>query len=399
MIKTNEDHQVDLIGNYLANKSIALCVTGGIAAIETPKIARQLRRYGAEVHVYMTPSANQFIGKTSLEWGSGNEVITSLSGLSEHICREDAVLVAPATTNTINKICTGLADNAVTTLIASALGMHKPIYLAPCMHESLYNNPFLQENLQRAQQYNINIIQPRFSEGKAKIAKLENIVAKLSHDLTSDPIKGKNILITAGPTPVKIDDVRRITNKFKGTLGKLIAQEAYLRGANVKLLMGDTGIPVPTYLTTQYHSDFDQYLQNVCSSLEQKPYNIGIFSAAVADFKPTTTQKGKISSSGELHLDFEHTQKVIQLVRERYPQLYMATFKYEEGISQEQLFQIAENRIAKGYELVVANRKEDYINGKHAAYIIGTEGLIANPQDKEEIASSLISILGKRYIP
>ncbi|MBU1975496.1 MAG: hypothetical protein KKG59_03780 [Nanoarchaeota archaeon] len=174
--RKNEDLQVERIGHQLDDYSIGLCVTGGIAAIEVPKIARHLRRYGANVNVYTTYEAHKFVGEASLQWGSGNPVVTELSGNSEHICLEDIVLVAPATTNTINKIFSGIADNPVTTLIASALGKGVPVYLAPTMHETLYQNPMLQENLEKSEKYGINIIPPRVGEGKAKMPRLTAIV-------------------------------------------------------------------------------------------------------------------------------------------------------------------------------------------------------------------------------
>ncbi len=178
----NEDLQVDNINHSLDGKIIALCVTGGIAAIEAPKLARHLRRYGAKVIVYATPNTFHFVGKTSLEWGAGQEIISELGGVAEHICFYDAILVAPATLNTINKIFRGIADNPVTTLIASALGRKTPVYLAPTMHESLYQNPFLIENLANATKYGIKLIEPRISEGKAKMPKLEKIVATIIKD-------------------------------------------------------------------------------------------------------------------------------------------------------------------------------------------------------------------------
>jgi phosphopantothenoylcysteine decarboxylase/phosphopantothenate--cysteine ligase len=177
--KMNEDLQVDKINNDLEDKDIALCITGGIAAIETPKIARHLRRYGAEVTAYTTKEAEKFIGKASLEWATEKQVISELSGLAEHICNRDLVLVAPVTLNTFNKIFLGIADNPVTCLIASALGKSTPVYLVPAMHESLYNNPFFQENLNKSERYGINIIEPRFSEGKSKIASTRKIVNEI----------------------------------------------------------------------------------------------------------------------------------------------------------------------------------------------------------------------------
>lgn len=170
------DLEVKKIDLSLEGKQIALCVSGGIAAIETPKIARHLRRYGATVTAYATPNALKFIGRASLEWATERAVVCELSGLAEHICKEDLALVVPGTLNTINKIMTGIADNNVTSLIASALGKKVPVYICPTMHDSLYQNPFFQENLERAKQYGIHIIEPRFNEGKAKIPTTRTIV-------------------------------------------------------------------------------------------------------------------------------------------------------------------------------------------------------------------------------
>ncbi len=179
MVSGNEDLKVDSIGELLAGRKIALCVTGGIAAIETPKIARHLRRYGASVQAYVTPSAYDFIGKSALEWATEQDVVDRLSGRAEHISYHDLVLVAPATLNTINKIMAGIADNVVMTLLASALGRKTAVYVAPAMHESLYQNPIFQRNLKTLHDYNVRMIEPRFSEGKAKIANSLTIVNRV----------------------------------------------------------------------------------------------------------------------------------------------------------------------------------------------------------------------------
>jgi len=185
MMGENEDTQVDIISKDLKNISVALCVTGGIAAIESPKIARHLRRYGASVKAYVTKEALEFIGEKSLVWGTTNQIVKELSGKSEHICLEDIVLVAPATLNTTNKIFAGIADNPVTALVASALGKKIPVYLVPAMHDSLYNNPLFQKNIQNAEEYGITIIGPRISEGKAKLPKQDEIVKRIIKDLAN----------------------------------------------------------------------------------------------------------------------------------------------------------------------------------------------------------------------
>lgn len=404
--KMNQDLQVEKLGNYLEGKKIALCVGGGIAAIESPKIARHLRRYGADVRAYVTNSALKFIGETSLEWATGKSVVKELSGLAEHICSEDVVLVAPATLNTINKIYSGIADDLVTTLIASAIGQNaiswkendmfftdvveKPIILAPTMHESLYYNPFLQKNLENKlnADYGIHLITPRLEERKAKIPKVEDIVAQTCHILNK---KESKFLITGGATPVKIDDVRIITNKFKGALAIEIAKEAYLNGHDVTLLLGKTGLKAPSYLKTIYHEDYDEYSANVFKQLEQNNYCAAIFSAAVADYTPVQKFDGKIPSLGELEIKFKQTKKIINEVREKYPDLFMVTFKHMSQISTEDLLTIAKER-TKNYQIVVANREED-MTQTHNAYVVKSESLgggIIEAHSKRDIAEKLL---------
>ncbi len=392
-MRENKDLKVDIVGDYLKDRSIALCITGGIAAIETPKIARQLRRYGAAVKAYMTPSAQKFITPLPLEWATEQDVVSALSGRAEHICMEDAVVIAPATLNTINKITQGFADNVVTTLVASALGQGKPVYVAPTMHESLYENPVFQENLEKSKEYGMTIIPPRISEGKAKIPKLDTLVAKIVNDLSRSKVRGKKILVTGGPTPGRIDDVRILSNIFKGRLAVEVAKEAYFRGAEVKLLLGSTGIVVPEYLDVSYHMDYDEYYDNVFSELAQE-YDVGVFSAAVADYVPEKFVEGKIPSQGALqNIPLVGTKKVIKEVREKYPELYMVTFKYEgQGITHEDLIGIAKKRINEGYDIVVANRAEEMADG-HVAHIIGKQGELYNPQSKKEIASNIIALI------
>ncbi len=423
----NQDLQVERLGNYLEGKKIALCVSGGIAAIETPKIARHLRRYGADVRAYVTNSALKFIGEASLEWATGKSVVKELSGLAEHICTEDAILVAPATLNTINKIYSGIADDPVTTLVASALGNNKmyrnetpsdcfptdkefkDIILAPTMHESLYNNPFLQKNLddqskeyhKSNQYYGINVLKPRLEENKAKIPKIEDIVAETCHIINK---KNSKLLITGGATPVKIDDVRIITNKFKGALAIEIAKEAYLNGHDVTLLLGKTGLRAPSYLNTIYHDDYDEYYCNVFKELSKERTNIAdhsirgrsiydaaIFSAAVADYQPEKKFEGKIPSLSELEIKFKQTKKIINEVREKYPDLFMVTFKHMSHISVEDLLSIAKER-AKEYQIVVANREED-MKYKHNAHIVKSEiigGEVIEAYTKKDIAEKLV---------
>ncbi|MEM6279054.1 MAG: flavoprotein [Verrucomicrobiota bacterium] len=174
----NDDLQVDRVGDRLDGRTIALCVTGGIAAVESVKLIRHLRREGGDVNVYATAEALKFVGRSALEWAAAKPVVVELSGLAEHICTEDAVLIAPATINTVNAIAAGLADNAVTTLIASALGQKTPILIAATGHVSLWDNPVFQKNLSELPKTapNVRFLPPREEEGKAKLPELLDLV-------------------------------------------------------------------------------------------------------------------------------------------------------------------------------------------------------------------------------
>ena len=378
MKPTNCDLQVDIISSHLEGKTIALCVCGGIAAIEAPKVARMLRRHGAAVKIYATPSAFKFIGEAALQWATGQDVVSQLSGLAEHICEEDLVLVTPATLNTVNKIRYGLADTVVTTLIQSAMGQHKPIMFCPTMHESLDKNPIYQESKKFLSEIScgtISFIEPRREERKAKAPKVSTIAAEVCHTLNA---KNSNVLITAGPTPVRIDDVRVITNIFKGTLGIEIARYAYHQGFEVHLLLGSSGKKAPDYIKTTIHRTYEEYRDNVVDNIgpfPQKQYDYGIFSAAVADWKPEIVHKGKISSkNGGMPTSWVNTEKVIDLVLAQAPEMKLVSFKVESDLSVNDLDWIAHDRLEKGHHMVVGNRLEDMANKQYTGYIYLNDG-------------------------
>ena len=166
------DHEVPLEGTELAGKSIALLITGGIASIKAPFIARLLRKHGAGVMVYASPESLRYTTGEALEWSSDNFVITELTSAAEHLFRFDLYLIAPATYNTINKVARGIADTVVTTTIASALGRMEregaKILLAPTMHGSMHNS-LLTESLKKLDKLGITIIPPRDQYGKHNI--------------------------------------------------------------------------------------------------------------------------------------------------------------------------------------------------------------------------------------
>ena len=156
------------------------------------------------------------------------------------------------------------------------------------------------KNLENLVNQGVNIIEPQITENKANLAKTHNIVIETIRKMNKSILKNKRILVTAGPTPGKIDNVRLITNRFKGRLGLLIAEELYLKGANVKLILGSSGINFPDYINTSIIRSFEEYYSNVMTELKND-YDVGIFSSAVADYVPSKVEKGKIPSKGAIN--------------------------------------------------------------------------------------------------
>jgi phosphopantothenoylcysteine decarboxylase/phosphopantothenate--cysteine ligase len=173
----------------MKTRKIVLAVCGSVAAIESPKLVRELRRRGVEVECVMSASAQKIINPNVLEWASEKDVITEITGKTEHVrlCGVDGeaslLLICPATSNTISKIACGIDDSSVTTFAATAIGSGKKVIIAPAMHYSMYKNPFVEENIKKLEKNGITIIEPRFEENKAKVATNEEIVEKILREL------------------------------------------------------------------------------------------------------------------------------------------------------------------------------------------------------------------------
>ncbi|PSF33156.1 bifunctional phosphopantothenoylcysteine decarboxylase/phosphopantothenate--cysteine ligase CoaBC [Aphanothece hegewaldii CCALA 016] len=396
-----EDHDVPLDGYHLQNKRIALLVTGGIAAMKAPILARALRRYGAQVVAFTSDEALRYTTIDTLAWSTNNPVITHLTPAAEHLSDRtpfDLYLVAPATYNTINKMRYGIADGVITTTLASAIGRMEQgktkIMIVPTMHGSLHNS-ILTESLKTLHQMGIAIMPPREDYGKHNLPPEKEITVEVCRLISHSPLQGMNILITGGPTPVLIDSIRRITNRFTGHLGVEITEELYLRGANVHLIHGQGSYQPPSYLPYQIIDTYDEYLTQVLNTLSDKKYDVGIFTAAVADYKPEEILVGKTPSGGVLKtINLVPTIKIIEVVKDKFPDLSMITFKYQENVSHEKLIEIAQNRLNKGYSAVIANRGEEFGNqGEQIAYLV-----TANQEPQKMISKKQIAVEIANYI-
>ncbi|MDJ1184920.1 bifunctional phosphopantothenoylcysteine decarboxylase/phosphopantothenate--cysteine ligase CoaBC [Roseofilum casamattae] len=391
------DREVLLLGNHLQSKRIALLITGSIAALKAPLLARELRREGADVVAFVSQEALRYTTRESLEWSTTNPVITQLTAAAEHLSDDrpfDAYLVAPATYNTINKMRYGIADGVITSTLASALGRQEKgktkIAIAPTMHGSLHNSIF-SESIAKLQEYGVKIIPPNVAYGKHNLPNLRAIVVQISRLLSHSSLTHIPIIVTGGPTPVPIDNVRHITNKFRGTLSIKIAEELYLRGASVRLILGIGGDTPPSYLPHISVKNYQEYRDRLLQQLAETNATCGIFSAAVADYQPDRIFPGKLPSGGELRsINLVPTAKVIQQVRQQFPKLYMVAFKYQENVSHEHLIAIARHRCQQGYNAVVANRGEETGDrGEQIAYWVSPEGPEIKAIGKPEIARTI----------
>lgn len=395
------DHDVPREGSHLEGKRIALLITGGIASMKAPFIARALRKQGADVVVFASEEAMRYTTINALEWSSTNQVVTRLTSKAEHLSDSapfNAYLIAPATYNTINKISAGTADNVITTTFGSALGRMEQgktqILIAPTMHGSLHNS-ILTGSLKKLEGMGIRIIPPREAYGKHNIPHESTLVAEVCRAVSQSPLKNRSILVTGGPTPVKIDNVRRITNRFRGKLGVEITKELYLRGADVLLIHGDGAYRPPASLPYRIAKTYDDYREIVNQELSGRNYEIGIFSAAVADYRPPEVKKGKIPSGGALKgIELVPTVKIIDEVREKFPKLKMISFKYQENISHDRLISIAQERL-KGSDLaVIANRGEETgPKGEQIAWLISKTGEPRRLTGKSGIAIAIADFL------
>jgi len=394
------DRSLALESNHLVDRRIALLITGSIAAMKAPLIARTLRRQGADVVAFTSPEALRYTTIDALEWSTTNPVITKLTANAEHLSDDNpfsAYVVAPATYNTINKMALGIADGVITSSLGSAIGRMErgktQILVAPTMHGSLHNS-ILTESLHKLDRLGVQIIPPKVANGKNNLPDEKAIAVAVCRAVSRSSLKGIPILVTGGPTPVPIDNIRRLTNRFTGRLGTCIAEELYLRGAKVKLIHGQGSYTPPDYLPHKIVTTYDEYLTEVIAEL-QHDYQYGIFSAAVADYKPDRVFPDKIPSGGALSkIDLVPTQKVIGEVKARFPSLGMITFKYQENVSHQELIEIAENRLQQGYQMVVANRGEEHqATGAQVAYLVTKDRSPQKAVGKQVIAKAIADYL------
>lgn len=290
-------------------------VTGSIAAYKAALIVRGLIKSGAEVQVLMTEAATDFISPLTLSTLSKRPVFTSArgeDGWNNHVelgLWADAMLIAPATANTIAKLANGFCNDMVSAVYLSA---RCPVWFAPAMDLDMWAHPSTQANVERLQSFGNHLIDVAEGElasglsGAGRLAEPEDIIRILSEQLTPDQsLKGKKVLVTAGPTYEPLDPVRFIGNHSSGSMGVEIALAAARRGANVNLVLGPSQFKPAHPLLTVTRIKTAREMYTACTE-KWADTDIAIMAAAVADYRPATVASEKIKKKAgegdELHL-------------------------------------------------------------------------------------------------
>ncbi len=240
----------------LDGRRILIGVSGSIAAVEVPKIVRELIRHGADVQAVMSPEATRIVTPEAIQFATGHPAVTQLTGDVEHVTllgpgegQVDLYLVAPATANTISKIAHGIDDTVVTSCASVALGGGVPMLVAPAMNVLMGKNPAVQESLAKLREWGVGLVFGTSVEGEEKLATPEEIAAAVLHRAARGPWVGRRVVVIGGASREPLDAVRSITNESSGATAVALATQAHYRGADVRLWLGAVEVPLPTFLT------------------------------------------------------------------------------------------------------------------------------------------------------
>lgn len=304
------------------NKTVLLCVSGGIAAYKIPNLVRMLTKTGVTVHVLMTENAKNFINPIVFETLTSHKCLIDTFDRNfqysvEHVAlakAADVVMVAPASANIIGKIANGIADDMLTTTVM-ACPCHKII--VPAMNHNMYHNPIVQDNIKKLDRFGYEIVTPAhgmlangdMGDGRMPEEELlfEYIMKEIAH---KKDLQGKKVLVTAGATQEAIDPVRYITNHSTGKMGYAVAKAAMRRGADVTLVSGRTALsPLPFVKTVSVISAQDMFEAVKEHSLQQ---DIIVKAAAVADYRPAEISDNKIKKTdGDASIKLERTTDIL----------------------------------------------------------------------------------------
>ncbi|WP_346200831.1 bifunctional phosphopantothenoylcysteine decarboxylase/phosphopantothenate--cysteine ligase CoaBC [Caldifermentibacillus hisashii] len=346
-------------------KKVLLCVSGGIAAYKAVQLTSKLTQNGFDVKVMMTGNATKFVTPLSFQAISRNDVYTDTFDEKDpakiaHIDLADwpdVIIIAPATANIIGKLANGIADDMVSTTL---LATEKPVFIAPAMNVHMYNHPVVQENIARLKSFGYHFIEP--SEGylacgyvgKGRLEEPEIIVEHVKTFFVQNKqqfLRGKTVLISAGPTREKIDPVRYLSNYSSGKMGYAIAEVAQHLGANVILISGPVSMKPPVGVQIIRVESAEEMYEAVLQYFDEA--DIVIKSAAVSDYRPKKIFQQKMKKqSQELVIELERTVDILAELGKRKKAQFLIGFAAETNHVEEYAKQ---KLLSKNADMIVAN--------------------------------------------
>lgn len=377
---------------------IVLCVTGSIAAIESVKLARELKRRGFDVKCFMSDDACKIIHPYAMEFATKKKVVLELTGKVEHVkyAGAEAIVVAPATANIISKFACKIADNPINTLLLAACGANTPIIFVPAMNEHMYKA--IKDKIEEIDKKyeNVTFVDPKIEDGKAKFPDIEDIVLNVFRKISPRILEGKRVLITAGGTYEPIDPIRGISNLSSGKMGVELAKEAFIQGADVTLLIGRVEEIIPKSINKIKALSTEEMLDKIKDIV--RDYDVFISVGAISDFKPYKYYEKKISSSKPIELKLIPNPKVINEVKKINPNIYLVGFKAEYNVTKEELINSAKKlKRESNADMVVANdvSKNGFGSSKIEATIINKDIEEFPLMEKSKLAKIIIEKIGK----
>jgi len=391
----------------LINKNILLGVTGGIAAYKSAEIVRGLKKAGSSIRVVMTQSAKEFITPLTLQALSGNPVSTDLLDVEAEAAMghielarwADAILIAPATANTLAKLSSGRADDLLSSI---TLAFDGPIGLAPAMNQAMWKDERTQSNIQNLEHKNFSLYGPGSGEqacgdvGLGRMLEPSEIIELFASLFEAGTMSNKSILITAGPTQEPIDPVRYLTNRSSGKMGYALAEAAVEAGAQVTLVSGPVNIEPPARCNLVSVKTAEEMHEAVMHHIKKKDIYIG--TAAVADYSPTKVEGSKIKkdrSNSPLVLEMKENKDILKEVSELEDKPYMVGFAAET----DDLLENARKKLeTKKLDLIIANDVSDKSigfdsNENEVTLITSSEELLLDRDSKKKIAKKILEFI------
>ena len=386
----------------LAGKTVILTVTASISLYRMPDLVRDLRREGARVVVGMSKEAASMISPTIFQWASENDVVTAVGGNIEHIslfighAGDTALLICPASHNTLGKIANGISDDVPSLFFSFAIGNGNPVCICPAMHEGMMVNPINHRNLQALKDAGVQIIPPRISEEKAKISENDLIIDHVCRLFHGKTLRGKSVLIIGGRGEEMIDPVRAVSNLGSGFTLSWLAVNAFRLGAASIVMIGNTEYRVPEYAEYIHAVKMEEFEAEVDSILSKRSFDVVINCASLSDFIVKEKSGSKMPGDRSATVTLIPREKLLDRIRKKHSGRLVA-FKLDDEVSPDQVYRkvsssrpdlVVYNSISRGsgpfgtvsnhYIFIRPNDHEDL-------------GILSKPQMTQKVLSLLYS--------